>query len=328
MTQDGRYSAELQELRRSASELRESIQRTGNSTLKRVAEGATEAFRGTLEQLGAPELWLELQNLLRRLTNETEPAAVDGFGLDQEFLARWQPLLRFLYERWWRVQISGAQHLADEPRVLMVANRSGILPYDALMIAEAVEREHVRNRRPRFLTADWLVTRPFAQSWIPKLGGVRACPENAERLLLANEWVLAFPEGQKGALKPYRDRYRLQRFGRGGFVPLALRLNVPIIPVAVIGGEEVHPILYRADMARRWLGFPLPFTPTFPWLGPLGLLPLPSQWRIVFGEPLRWTGIDPERGEDPLFVNRIRDQIRLSIAEILAEELRGDRSRD
>ena len=154
--------------------------------------------------------------------------------------------------------------------MLFVANSAGILPWDALMVAHAVERLHPSKRRPRPLVADWLATLPFSQSRLARMGAVRACAENAERLLLADQWVIAFPEGQKGSLKPFRERYRLQRFARGGFVPLAARLRAAIVPVAIVGAEETYPVLFEPRALRRLLGVPVPITPTFPLLGPLG----------------------------------------------------------
>jgi 1-acyl-sn-glycerol-3-phosphate acyltransferase len=231
-------------------------------------------------------------------------------------------LLDFLFDRWWRVEVTGAEHLPAEPGCLYVANRSGILPYDGLMIAHAVERHGPRRERARFLVADWLVTLPFAQPALARVGGVRACQENAERLLASEHSVIAFPEGQKGALKPFRDRYKLQRFGRGGIVSLAVRRRVALVPTAVVGAEEAHPVLARPGLAERLLGVPLPITPTFPHLGPLGLVPLPSQWRIRFGPPLRFGSVPAERADDPLYVNRTREEIRGTIQSLLDEEVR------
>jgi 1-acyl-sn-glycerol-3-phosphate acyltransferase len=253
-------------------------------------------------------------------------AEVDDFGLDLRYLARARRWLDWLYDTWWRVEVSGADAIPDAPRVLFVANSAGILPWDALMISHAVERAHPSHRRPRPLVADWIATLPFSQSRLARLGAVRACAENAERLLAQDQWVIAFPEGQKGALKPFRDRYRLQRFARGGFVSLAARLNAALVPVAVIGSEEVHPILFEPRILRRLVGIPVPVTPTFPLLGPLGLVPLPSHWRIRFGEPIWFDGVPPERAADPLYVNRTREEVRGAIQDLLDEELPRRRS--
>lgn len=330
MTEQPRQLPELEELRESVAALRsELVSRFGAGfrsvpslpAVQRWTQGVTRTLLGSLEELGAGPLLKELRRLQSFLARDVPSLEVDGFGFDPLFLDQNRFMLDFLYERWWRVQVSGTERLPPEGRLLFVANRSGVLPYDGIMIAHAVEREHPSGKRPRFLAADWLATAPFLQSLLPRLGGVRACPENAERLLLRGDWVVAFPEGRKGALKLFGDRYQLQRFARGGFVSLALRLNAVVVPVAVVGAEEVHPVLLRSGFVDRWLGFPLPVTPTFPMLGPVGLLPLPSQWRIVFGEPIRWDGVDPERADDALYVNRMRDRIRTTIATLLDEQV-------
>ncbi|HTO52678.1 MAG TPA: lysophospholipid acyltransferase family protein [Myxococcota bacterium] len=253
-------------------------------------------------------------------------AEVDDFGLDARYLERARRWLDWLYDRWWRVDVTGIESVPDAPRVLFVANSAGILPWDAVMIAHAVERTHPSHRRPRPLVADWIATLPFSQSRLARLGAVRACAENAERLLASNEWVIAFPEGQKGALKPFRERYRLQRFARGGFVSLAARLRAVLVPVAVIGSEEVHPILFEPRILRRLVGVPVPVTPTFPLLGLLGVVPLPSHWRIRFGEPIWFDDAAAERAADPLYVNRTRERVRGAIQSLLDEELPRRRS--
>ena len=325
---------ELEELRSSVASLRAELDRRfgprpaateaqdspGESWLERVGR----ALRG--DGVDFVRLYDELRRRFAFPLAGDISAEVDEFGLDQSYLESARGLLDFLYERWWRVVVSDMQHVPAEGRVLFVANRSGVLPYDGLMIAHAVEREHASGRRPRFLTADWLMTLPFSQPILARVGGVRACPENAERLIESGHWVVAFPEGQKGALKPFRERYRLQRFGRGGFVALALRLRAAIVPVAVVGAEEVHPILYRPRLARRLTGAPLTVTPTFPLLGPLGLIPLPSQWRIRFGEPRFFEQVDPARADDPLYINRTCEEVRGTIQSLLDREVRERRS--
>lgn len=329
---------EFEELRNSISSLRDELETRFElgSRVPRDADapsfsGAAQSSRvSDLEVSGLDpmELFDRARRWMSRLRGETRSAEVDEFGLDPVQLERARPLLDFLFERWWRVQVSGTANLggAGGERVLFVSNRSGILPYDGLMIAHAVERHHPEQRRPRFLVADWLATLPFLQSGLARIGGIRACPENAERLLRQGEGVVAFPEGQKGALKLFRDRYRLQRFGRGGFVSLAVRLRAKVIPVAVVGAEEAHPILLRPDLATRLLGIPFPVTPTFPHLGPLGLVPLPARWRIRFGEPVRFDRVESHRAEDPLYVSRAREQIRAKIQSLLDAEVHARES--
>jgi 1-acyl-sn-glycerol-3-phosphate acyltransferase len=325
----GRDPVELQELRESVAALREYLDERARSKaagfgLGDAAEWVGDLGRAVIDRVASidlMDLFEELRGQLGSASREERAAEVDEFGMDRAYLDRRRGVLDFLLERWWRVDVNGVEAIPAEGPVLFVANRSGVLPYDGLMISHAVERERPSLGRPRFLVADWLVTLPFSQSALARLGGVRACQENAERLLRSGKSVVAFPEGQKGALKPFRDRYRLQRFGRGGFVPLAARRGAAIVPVAVVGAEEVHPILFRPGIARRLLGVPLPITPTFPHLGPLGLIPLPTQWRIRFGTPVRFDGVGSSEVDDPLYVNRTREQIRGTIQSLVEEEV-------
>jgi 1-acyl-sn-glycerol-3-phosphate acyltransferase len=323
---------ELHDLQEAVSALREEIQQrffSGSSPLLdpgRWAREVRDDVRARVARLDILRTYEDLRQRFSVFGMEERSAEVDDFGLDPAYLRQAQGLLDFLYERWWRVHVAGIGQIPRSPRVLFVANRSGILPYDGLMLAHAVEREHPDHFRPRFLVADWLVSLPFAQPVLARLGGVRACPENASRLLTNGTPVIAFPEGQKGALKPFRDRYRLQRFGRGGFVSLAIRHHLAVVPTAVVGAEEAHPVLFRPRFLGRLLGAPLPVTATFPHLGPLGLVPLPSQWVIVFGEPFLFDAVDPERAEDPLYVNRTREIIRGSVQSLVEEGLRLRRS--
>jgi 1-acyl-sn-glycerol-3-phosphate acyltransferase len=271
--------------------------------------------------------WVALVEDLRRrlgqLGMRERSGEVDDFGLDPETIRSARPLLDFLRRRWWRVEVVGLEHVPDDRAVLFVANHSGLLPWDGLLLAETVAAAHGASRRPRFLIADWLITLPFVQPALAKLGGVRACRENAERLLESGCSVVAFPEGVKGAAKSFRDRYRLQRFGRGGAVRLALAADVPVVPVAIVGAEEAHPILFKVETPARALGLPfLPVTPTFPWLGPLGALPLPSKWVISFGEPLGATPRGPEAASDDLLVARLTEELRSEVQRLVREALR------
>ncbi len=289
-------------------------------------EGLGQRLRAQFEDVDVVKLYEAVRARVSIPGAADVSAEVDEFGLDQRYLTRARGWLDWLFDSWWRVQVTGVDLIPDTERVLFVANTAGILPWDALMVAHAVERLHPSRRRPRPLVADWLATLPFSQSRLARMGAVRACAENAERLLLGNQWVIAFPEGQKGSLKPFRERYRLQRFARGGFVPLAARLRAAIVPVAIVGAEETYPVLFEPRALRRLLGVPVPITPTFPLLGPLGIIPLPSQWRIRFGAPIWFDDVAPERSADPLYVNRTREQVRGVIQALLEEELPRRRS--
>jgi 1-acyl-sn-glycerol-3-phosphate acyltransferase len=264
----------------------------------------------------------DLRQRLATLGMRERSGRIDEFGMDETALASARPLLDLLFDRYFRVDVGGAELLPEHGPCLLVANHSGLLPYDGLMIAHAVERE--RGERPRFAVADWLMTLPFVQPRLAKLGGVRACRENVERLIEMGRFAVVFPEGAKGAAKVFRDRYRLQRFGRGGVIRVALESGVPLVPVGVVGAEEAHPILYKAGAPARALGLPfVPVTPTFPWLGPLGAFPLPSQWVIRFGEPIGYGEFSAEAVRDELLLSRLTEELRLRIQSLVEEGLRA-----
>ncbi len=260
-----------------------------------------------------------MQTAARRLEGEY---AEDEWGLDEEFVSAVEPLFGFLYDRWWRVRTIGAAHVPAGGRALLAANHAGIVPWDAMMMSTAIQRDHPLPRRPRFLVLNWAFELPYASVAIRKLGGVVASPHNALRLLEQDRLVAVFPEGVKGAGKPFRERYRLQRFGRGGFVEVALRTGAPIVPVAVVGSEEIYPKLGEAPLLARLLGTPFfPLTPTFPWLGPLGTVPLPSKWRIEFCEPIDTAGYGPSAAEDRSLVLELSERVRETIQGKLYENV-------
>ena len=215
------------------------------------------------------------------------------------------------------------RHVPSHGRALLVSNHAGSLfPFDASMILGAIMKEHPLPRWARFLVLDWAFVVPFISTFMRRVGGVPASPHNAARLLEQGELVMAFPEGAKGTGKPFSERYRLQRFGRGGFVEVALRTGAPIIPVAVVGSEEIYPKLADAKPLARAIGAPfVPITPTFPWLGPLGLIPLPSRWRIEFCEPIELSEHGPDAADDRRLLFDISEQVRETIQEKLYENL-------
>ena len=235
----------------------------------------------------------------------------DEWGFDEEFADAIFPFLEFMYERWWRVQVEGTANVPSHGRALMVANHAGIVPWDAIMMGTAIVKEHPLPRYPRFLVLNWAFNLPYISFALRKVGGVVASPYNAIRLLEQDELVGVFPEGVKGAGKDFKDRYRLQRFGRGGFIEIALRTRAPIVPVAVVGSEEIHPKIGESGLLARATGAPyFPITPTFPLLGPLGLVPLPSKWRIEFCEPIPTEEYGPEAAEDRGLVFELSEQVR------------------
>jgi 1-acyl-sn-glycerol-3-phosphate acyltransferase len=257
----------------------------------------------------------------RRLHGDYEE---DEWGFDPSFAAAVEPLLSFLYDRWWRVTALGAEHVPATGRALLVANHAGVLPWDAAMIATALRRAGLRRGGGgvRFLVLDWAFGLPWASVAIRRIGGVPASPYNALRLLEQDHVVMAFPEGARGVGKPWSERYRLQRFGRGGFVEIALRTGTPIIPCAVVGSEEIYPKLGEIPGVARLLGAPyVPITPTFPLLGPLGMIPLPSRWRIAFGAPVDLSSLGPDAADERRTVLEVSEDVRARIQAMVYENL-------
>jgi 1-acyl-sn-glycerol-3-phosphate acyltransferase len=265
--------------------------------------------------------WMELFQTVRRRASaigmSERSGEVDEFGMDEIVLRRARPLFDLLQDRYWRIELHDFERLPPDP-CLLVANRSGLLPYDGLMLSHAIARARGVGERPRFLVADWLITLPFVQPYLARLGGVRACRENAERLLRSGKSVVAFPEGVKGAAKVFRERYRLKRFGRGGVVRVALDSGVPLVPVGIVGPEEAHPILFKWGAPARMVGLPfLPVTPTFPLLGPLGALPLPTKWVIRIGDPIELGQLAPDASSDELLVSRLTEELRSRVQDLV-----------
>lgn len=251
-----------------------------------------------------------------RITGEYE---VDEFGYDPELTDKvLLELIRPLYRHWFRVETVSLKNVPDEGGALVVANHSGTLPVDALMMQVAMHDE--AGRPLRLLGADLVYQLPILGHLSRKTGHTLACREDADRLLRTGELVGVFPEGFKGVGKPYSERYKLQRFGRGGFVASAIRAGVPILPTAIVGAEEIYPKIGDLRTLARLLGLPyLPITPLFPWLGPLGLVPLPSKWMIEFGEPIRTDEYEPSAADDPMTVFNITDHVREVIQQMLNE---------
>ena len=252
----------------------------------------------------------------RRMAGEYE---IDEFGFDREFTEQvWLPLLRPVYRRWFRVEVRGIENVPAHGRGLVVANHSGTLPVDGLMTQVAIHDAHPQHRFVRMLGADLVFQSPVIGEVSRLSGSTLACNEDAERLLNADELVAVWPEGFKGVGKPWSERYRLQRFGRGGFVSAALRTGSPIIPCSIVGAEEILPMIGNAKGLARLLGFPyFPITPFFPLFGIAGLLPLPSKWIIEFGTPVPTDTMDPAEADDPMTVFELTDQIREVIQQTL-----------
>jgi 1-acyl-sn-glycerol-3-phosphate acyltransferase len=251
----------------------------------------------------------------RRLTGDYE---VDDFGFDAELTTNVIAApLRPIYDKWFRVEVSGLENVPDKGAALIVANHSGVIALDGAVTALALLDHHPAHRHLRMLGADLVFKTPFLGEIARKSGQTLACNADAERLLSSGELVGVYPEGFKGVGKPFSERYKLQRFGRGGFVSAALRTKAPIIPCSIVGAEEIYPMLGNAKLLARLLGVPyFPLTPTFPWLGPLGMIPLPSKWYIEFGEPIETASL-ADRADDPMLTFNVADQVRETIQQTL-----------
>jgi 1-acyl-sn-glycerol-3-phosphate acyltransferase len=248
---------------------------------------------------------------------------VDESGFDPEFNENvFMPLFRPLYRSWFRVQMRGIEHVPASGPALVVANHSGVLPFDALMLQAGLFDEHPQHRVLRVLSADLVYEVPFLSDLARRSGHIRADPERAQQVLSAGHLVGVFPEGFKGIGKPFSERYHLQRFGRGGFAVTARRAGVPIIPAAIVGAEEIYPMIGNSRFAARLFRLPyFPVTPLFPWLGPLGAVPLPSNWIIEFCPPVPTDSANGAGDGESVacLADRVRDDIQGKLDELVAE---------
>jgi 1-acyl-sn-glycerol-3-phosphate acyltransferase len=260
----------------------------------------------------------------RRLKGDYE---TDEWGLDWEFVEAVRPFLDFMYKVYWRVETTGIEHIPDYERGLLVGNHSGQLPWDGAMIMTALLNEHPAQRLVRILYANWFPTLPFLSAILVKMGQALGSVENGTKLLEQDELVGVFPEGYKGVGKLFRNRYKLARFGRGGFVRMALAAQAPIIPVSIVGAEETYVTLGKSSTLARLTGFPyFPISLRFPWLGLLGVVPFPTKWYIDFGQPIPTDDYGPDAATNLALVSQLTDKVRNVIQEMVNNRLEQRRA--
>jgi 1-acyl-sn-glycerol-3-phosphate acyltransferase len=238
-------------------------------------------------------------------------------------------LVEFFYRYWFRTEVEGIENVPSSGGALLVSNHSGALPPDAAVIARAIREEHPSPRALNVTVEHFFKGYPLFSMLMPKIGCVAAHPANVHRLLYDEEQlVLVFPEGRKGTEKPFHQRYRLRRFGRGGFVTAAMRAGAKLVPVCVIGAEEAAPIFAHVGLMRRLTGLLyFPITPTFPWFGPLGMLAyLPAKFRVRFLEPIDTAELGADPDDDKALVQTVSQEVRARIQENLHEMVAARKS--
>jgi len=259
----------------------------------------------------------------RELARRGANYAVDDFGFDAQWTESFITVFKSLYRDYWRVETVGVEHVPPTGRALLVANHAGVLPWDGTMIKTAVYTEHSHPRHVRALVASQFMGMPVMSWFLRRTGQAVGHPDDTRRLLERDELVLVFPEGTRGTGKSFRDRYRLRRFGRGGFVATAIRARAPIIPVSVVGSEEIYPMVGDLRPVARLLGLPyFPVTPFWPWLGPLGMIPLPSKWRIQFHAPIDVSDLSFKDADDQHQVMALADEVRDTIQRGIYDNLK------
>ncbi len=285
--------------------------------------GALDAlvdFAGAMLPLRARNLQTVIDENLSRIPNELNEYGYDAYGMSPFWMRRVLMPFALLYRYYFRVEVTGIENL-PEGRVIVIANHAGQLPFDAAMLGLALLMEAQPPRIARGMGEYWIPQLPWVSVVAARTGTLVGTPQNCIHMLENGECVLAFPEGVRGMNKTFSQRYQLQRFGTG-FMRLALETDTPIVPVAIVGSEEQHPSFANLEGLARMFGAPaLPITPTFPWLGPLGLLPLPVKYHIYFGEPQRFEG---EASDEDAIIDAKVNRVKTKIAGLLA---RGRRER-
>ncbi len=273
--------------------------------------------RRALEEWIVEHVGPDFLEKLKSVPTERNEFGVDPFGFDPEFLAWSVPVAHFLYRRYFRVEAYRVENVPEGP-VLLVANHSGQIPVDGMMVATSMLLDHHRPRVVRSMIERWVPTLPFISYYLARCGQVLGTRENCRALLRSGECILVFPEGAKGISKTFDKRYQLQEFGLG-FMRLALESGAPIVPVAVIGAEEQAPSLYDAKPLARLLNAPaFPITPTFPWLPIVGMLPYPTKYRLWFGDPIHFSG-DPD-DDDHVIAGKVAE-VKKTLAGLISHGL-------
>ncbi|HTI76359.1 MAG TPA: lysophospholipid acyltransferase family protein [Mycobacterium sp.] len=308
----------------------------GRASAEQIAAVVREIDQRRSAAAGTPTVEETPSELAKRIASVAEfirkrmtgDYTVDEFGFDPHLNdAIFLPLLRVFFNSWFRVEVSGIENLPRTGAALVVANHAGVLPFDGLMTAVAVHDKHPTHRDLRLLAADMVFDMPMLGQAARKAGHTMACTADAHRLLAAGELTAVFPEGYKGLGKHFKDRYKLQRFGRGGFVGAALRTKAPIVPCSIVGSEEIYPMIADVKLLARLFGLPyFPVTPLFPLAGPVGMVPLPSKWHIQFGEPIDTADYDESAAEDPMITFELTDQVRETIQQTLYQLLANRRN--
>ena len=284
----------------------------------------------------AKDLFETVAGLLPVLRERLEPLAslrtvfagtgeLDAFGMDRGLFERAMPVLEFLYSSWWRVELRQMDNVPARGPVMLVANHGSALAWDALVLRLALLRDHPAHRELRPLLDEYALKLPLAGVGALRLGAVPATPENALLLLREGCALATFPEGSHNARRPWTQRYRVERFGRGGFAKLALRTGAPIVPCAIVGSEETSAPFARSGWLADTLGMPfLASAPPLP--GLLGVIPLPSRWSVRFGEPIDTQAAGPGAAGDSARVLELTERARASLQQMLDEDVAARRS--
>jgi 1-acyl-sn-glycerol-3-phosphate acyltransferase len=310
------------------------------SSLERRLETAIEGLEGRIEELSAraglaaleTEARLAVAKLLpllrARLGTVTElvrllepPERLDRYGMDARFAERLAPVVDFFYGTWWRVRVRNVAAVPATGPAVVVANHAGLVPWDAFVLRHALRHEHPAHRDLRPLLDDEACAVPIFGPAAVRAGAVRAAPEAADQILAGGGVLGVFPEGSAGARKPWRDRYTIVRFGRGGFAKVALRASAPIVPCAIVGSEEASAGISRTGWLAERLGVPLLAANASLRIGSAALLPLPSRWTIRFGEPVDTADLGPAAASDPAAVNALAERVRSAVQAMLDEDV-------